>query len=195
VTDYWQIEQALRADFVGGVEKVCQRMGVDPRALAGAMARKYGGDSGNPGQHAAQSSVVDPNAIVQQALTAFRAQSEQERINSQIAAFEADPKNKFFANVRSDMATLVNAGKAATLQDAYDAACWLNPDIRTLLIREQSAGASANKAAAVAQSRAASKAVGGAPAPGFNPNAKANDHNLSLEDTINAQIARQLGAA
>jgi hypothetical protein len=72
--------------------------------------------------------------------------NEREQMNSQIAqieAFKRDPKNRFFENVRQDMAKLFQTGKADTLQEAYDAACWLNPDIRAILIEEAEHGTAA----------------------------------------------------
>ena len=74
------------------------------------------------------------------------AKNEREQMNSQIAqieAFKMDPKNRFFENVRQDMAKLFQTGKADTLQEAYDAACWLNPDIRAILIEEAEHGTAA----------------------------------------------------
>jgi hypothetical protein len=212
VDDYYAVEQSLRGDFIGGVEAICQRFGVDPRALSTAMQARYGGaapqqaDHGQQSTQAPQPQAIDRNAIIEAARAAARAEheaaraadlEEQERrdTQTQISAFSSDPKNRFFENVRDDMATLMSAGKAQTLKEAYDAACWLNPETRTILIREQATSANpAKAAAAVNQAKAAAKAVGGAPAPGFKPAAPGHDPNLSLRDTIKAAMSAQRGA-
>src|ERR1700730_3702802 len=41
VNDYVAVEGALRQNFVGGIEFICQRMGIDPRRLVHAMGARY----------------------------------------------------------------------------------------------------------------------------------------------------------
>ena len=195
VADYHQVETGLRQNFLAGVEGICQRFGVDPRALASAMQARYGGQGeaqqGQPQER--QPPQIDPRAIAQQAANEVRAELEAQRLKSEVEAFEANPKNKFYANVRGDMASLINTGKAKTLEQAYEAACWLNPEIRALLIKEQSS-VQASKPNAAVQARAAAKAVGGAPAPGINTG-QAKPKNLSIADSVDAAVNAQLGAA
>jgi hypothetical protein len=209
ITDYDSIEKALKQNFVGGVEYICQRLGVDPRRLAGVMAQRYGVAAQTNGQAAPTTQAVqpqasfDPEALRQQfqqiaraeadaRVQAMKAETERASIDRDIAAFGNDPKNKFFANVRQDMAALVQAGKANTLQEAYEAASWLNPEIRSILIKETNSGG--KEAAAVAsKARNAAKAVGGSPSPGAAPDASAKRNNLSLDDEIRAAVDAQIG--
>jgi len=97
------------------------------------------------------------------------------------------------------MASLLESGFATDLKQAYDAACWANPEIRDLLIKQQSAGNGAaaqvaSKAAAATQARRAAKATTGAPSPGFKEQAKEGTAR-SIRDNIRAAIDQQVGRA
>jgi hypothetical protein len=195
VNDYVAVESELRRDFVGGVEFLCRRLGVQPQALLAAMAQRYlpAGTPGTPGQPQPQPQ-YDPNAIATHAANLIRTEFQTREINSQIDVFAQNPANRFFDNVRQDMSILVQAGKAADLQTAYEAACWLNPDIRAILLEEARTGTNRGATAAAARAQNAAKAVTGAPA-----NSHAGDlpkaRNLSLDDEIRAAIKIQRGNA
>ena len=191
VSDYVQVETALRQDFIGGVEFLCQKMGVAPQAFLSAMLQRYGVS----GEQAHIPQAVDPNAIATHAANMVRTEFQQRDIDSQIEKFAADPKNKYFQNLRMDMAQIVQAGKAANLQEAYEAACWLNPEIRAILISETNGARDGKAANAVSRARNAAKAVGGSPSSGVNPDGVGKRQNLSIEDEIRAAIAAQEGAA
>lgn len=209
ISDYAAIEGALRQNVVGGIEFICQRLGVDPRQLAHAMAGKYipaaAADTGQQGAPVAQQAQhFDPAELTRQfqqiaraeadsRVAAMRAETEAAQIQSQMAEFRADPKNKFFENVRQDMAALVQAGKANTLKEAYEAACWLNPDTRAILINETNGGRNKEAANAVSKARNAAKAIGGSPSPGVNPDAKTRRGDMSLDDEIRAAVDAQMG--
>ena len=209
ITDYASIENALKQNFVGGVEWICQRLGVNPRQLAHVMAARHGVVAAQPpaqGQPAQQQQAptFDPEALMRQfqqiaraeadaRVQAAQAEAERIRIDGQIAEFGANPKNKFFQNLRQDMAALVQAGKANNLQEAYEAAQWLNPETRAILINETNGGKDKEAAAAASKARNAAKAVGGSPAPGVNPDAAKRRTDLSLEDEIRSAVDAQMG--
>lgn len=198
VKDYFEIETALRQDFLGGLERVCARFGVDPRSATQALNIRYGV---NPGigmpdgqQQPSQPAAIDPDALLRQAEQRIEEKLAQRETLSAIQAFANDPKNVYFDNVREDMATLINAGKASNLQEAYEAACWLNPEIRALRLNERSVPAAPAPAAKALQTaKAAAKAVGGAPSPGFKPDAQGMPANSSIRDNIRAAINMQRG--
>lgn len=100
----------------------------------------------------------------------FAHQQSASESQAQIDAFAADPAHMYFANVRGDMAALINAGQATGLKDAYDKAIWAHPEIRPILLREQQAQAVAEQErAAKAKAEAARRASGsiiGSPSPG-----------------------------
>jgi len=62
---------------------------------------------------------------------------QQAQINAEIDAFAADSQNLYFANVKPEMAALMREGRAQSLKEAYDMACWARPDIRTLMLQQQ----------------------------------------------------------
>ena len=66
-------------------------------------------------------------------------QEEQARIQSEIEAFASDPANIYFNDVKSDMAILLESGKAGDMKEAYDMAIWANPQTRSRLLEAQAA--------------------------------------------------------
>jgi cysteinyl-tRNA synthetase len=84
-------------------------------------------------------------------------QQEQARASQELEQF-SQAGNAHFDAVRGDMADLLETGKATSLQDAYEKAVWMNPDIRQSLIEQQRLDAQ-KKAMAEAQSLRAKTAA------------------------------------
>lgn len=61
----------------------------------------------------------------------------QAQVTDSITKFASDPANKWFSDVREDMGRLLEGGIAADLQDAYDKACNMRPDIRAAIAAQQ----------------------------------------------------------
>jgi hypothetical protein len=197
VADYSAVETELRRDPVAGVEFMFRKMGLNPLAVLNAWVKRYMAaqqDGGPQPPPPAQYAAVDPNAIVAQATQAVRSEFQMREIHNDIAQFAANPANWFFANVRMDMSNLVQVGKAANLQEAYEAACWLNPEIRAILLAEMQGGQDKAAVRAAARAQNAAKAVTGAPS-----NSHAGEppkrRDLSIDETIRAAIAAQRGNA
>lgn len=114
------------------------------------------------------------------------AQQETERAQSALSSFTQAERPHFEA-VRNDMADLMQAGKAKTLEEAYDMAVWMRPDIRSTLIEQQRAEVQrkAEEHAHALKAKAASVSVRGSSpsAGGVQPG------NGSLRDIIAAQFA------
>ena len=68
--------------------------------------------------------------------TAQQSQVQAQATDS-ITKFASDPANKWFSDVREDMGRLLEGGIAADLQDAYDKACNMRPDIRAAIAAQQ----------------------------------------------------------
>jgi hypothetical protein len=109
-------------------------------------------------------------------------------IVSQIDAFQNDPANLYFENVRDDMAVLLHNGKASDLKEAYEMACWMRPDIRPFLQTAQAPAAPMQDKAA--QARRAAVSVTGSPGQSRIPKS-----NGSIEDDIRAAFEEVAGAA
>lgn len=185
--NYVGMENKLRQDFPGGIVELCQRQGIHPVALANQILARNGvapseapaGDA-QPGHQTPQ---VDLTPIHQElnALKSYVQQQQTAGVQSEIERFASNPKNTFFENVKADMGRLLNAGYAESLEDAYEKACWANPEIRDLLIKQQSAAPDTSAKAAVAtQARTAAKSITGSPIP----KAGSRGPESSIEDEI-----------
>lgn len=192
---YTGIEQALKQDFLGGIGQICRNMGADPVAVAQAILARAGGA---PQSQAPQQAAPDLSPLLQKIQNLEAAQQQREQAATQAQIIEFASKNRFFDNVKPQMAQFLRSGAYGTLQDAYDAACWATPEIRTILVKEQGGQANpqAQQAAAVAQARQQAKAVGGAPPSGASvKTAPAGNEHASTRDSIRAAIAAQRGRA
>lgn len=119
--------------------------------------------------------------------TQQRAAAEQQYngIVSETEAFGQRPENKHFQAVKLQMADLMTAGQAESLQDAYNKAIWLNPEVRELILSEQ---AELKRKQAADKAAAARKAAGANVATrGTLPSAPAKAvSGTTIEDTIRA---------
>jgi hypothetical protein len=203
VSDYVSVEGELRKDPVSGVEFLFRKMGINPLAVLNQWVKRYvpqsqGDAQPNPNSEPNRQPQIDPNALLAQATSrateAVRTEWQQRQIDSDIAAFKANPANRFFENVRMDMSTLVQAGKAADLQTAYEAACWLHPEIRAILLEEMKGGGT-GAARTAARAQNAAKAVTGAPSSNSHASEPPRRRDLSTEDTVREAIKAQRGAA
>jgi hypothetical protein len=154
-----------------------QKLGVHPMEAVGALLnadRQL--RTGTPEQKAqllgqlAQEYGIDPKQVqppppIDPAVMQLRQQNQQlqrfqqsviEQQNSQamseIERFSKDPANAHFESVKDDMALLLQSGKADSLQDAYDKAVWMRPDIRKSLVEQQRTEAEQKARAARAKS-------------------------------------------
>ena len=117
------------------------------QALASEMLKVYGINLGAAPEH------TTALAQLQSRIDAFErqaAQQQQAKTMKEVEAFFADPAHKHAKTVHSDMQRLLSTGACQTLQEAYDQACWLNPDVRKALLEDQ-AKADAEKARADAE--------------------------------------------
>lgn len=112
---------------------------------------------------------------------------EQMRAQQELSQFATADKPHFEA-LRNEMADLLESGKATTLDDAYEKAAWMHPEVRQTLLEQQRSEAQ-RKAMEMAQAqRARSAAVsvkGSSPASGgVTPQNKG-----SLREILAAQFA------
>jgi hypothetical protein len=193
---YSALESLCRNDPVAGVESLAQMLNWNPQALAHALAVKYGvllQDGHNPGMQQPPQQATMPQGLTREQM---EAEFERRDVATKISAFQEDPKNVYFDDVRPEMARLVNAGLANNLQEAYDKACRLNPEIARLNGHAANDSGQIRKTAAVDRSRAAAKAIGGAPSHGSNAQVeKSHNSNQSIRDSIKEAIAKQRGSA
>ena len=167
------------------------------------VAREYGVDL---------SRVYDPNApqpdprlqTLEQRVAAFERAQEAQRmaeatrqeqaLHAEIQQFRdardaaGTAKHPHFETVRADMAALMAAGRAQSLDDAYDMACWARPDLRSTLLAAEQAKEQAKQQQAAAErarkARAAGSSITGA--PGITAPAAADGAGLSLREQLEA---------
>lgn len=169
----------------------------DPKQGLEFLARSYGVNlntaqpQGQPYQAQPARDSHPEIAALKQQLQVLQSQVQTAQtapIVSQIDAFQNDPANLYFENVRDDMAVLLHNGKALDLKEAYEMACWMRPDIRPFL---QTAQAPANPVQdKAAQARRAAVSVTGSPGQTRVPKS-----NGSIEDDIRAAFEEVAGSA
>lgn len=124
-----------------------------------------------------------------------RAGQVQASIGSAIDSFASDPANGHFDAVRMDMADLLDIaakhGRDLTLKEAYDQACWQNPQVRGILLQQQAASTAQthNQAA----QRARNAAVGVRSTPKIA--APASEANRSRFDDVAAAFDKHSNPA
>lgn len=130
----------------------CGRMGVNLQDLALQYMRHE--EELTPEQKELRAANQRIQALEQQFQNNIT-ESVNKQVADEIAAFERNPANKYFAreDVRKEVGFLIGNGKAATIAEAYDKAIYMFPDIRQEMLREQALTQAANSNAAVEKSK------------------------------------------
>lgn len=123
-----------------------------------------------------------------------RQQQEQtatvERLGQEIETFAADPAHPYFTELADDIAKLFEAGQAATLQEAYEKAVYLNPTTRQKEIDRLTA----EKATSLtADDQARKDKIAKSTAADLNINPKSRNGTVplgSVDDTLSETMAR-----
>lgn len=173
-----------------GVENTLRHGSHDQKAqVLAQIARDYGVDLGGvrplPPMDPQMQALMQQNQQLQQFQQATLQQQQQTALN-EIQTFGANPANVHFEAVKGDMATLLTSGQASSLQDAYDKAVWMRPDIRQTLVQQQRTDA--GKQTAEQQRQARAKSAAGGVKGAANPKATTLNPDASLRDTLNAAL-------
>jgi len=114
---------------------------------------------------------------------------EHSTIDSEIAAFASDPDHEHFGILQQDMALLLQAGKAKTLDDAYEMAMRQNPQTYQIWLAQQQQEWDAQRKAKVQKAKQAGANV---VRPNGRASVQAANPVRTMEEDIEA-TARQLG--
>lgn len=118
VRDYHAVETAIRRDPVSGMKYACQRLGLNPVALAQRILQSQ--------QPQTQQSYQQQQYQAQQNYQAqARYHQEYQHHNTDIEAGRRSLP--FFDNLRPAMVAIAKAGHARTVRQAYDMALKYNP--------------------------------------------------------------------
>lgn len=94
---------------------------------------------------------------------------KEEKTRREIDEFAGE--NEFFADVAEDIVAIRQAasarGSTMSLKEAYDRACWANPEVRKVLAQRQEAASRTVTQAATQRTLAAASSVKTEPAPGI----------------------------
>lgn len=162
------------------VANIVQSYGVDVRDLDRILTFRIQ----RPEVYQAREVMHRANTIIQQNTAGIEQQSAHQA-EVALAAFAADPKHEFLPDVRELMADLIDSGRAKSLEDAYAAAVWANPDTRKILLQREAQSRAKGKNQRATVARRASAAVHGSPSlPG--PAANNGAQNMSLRESIEA---------
>lgn len=175
------------------IAQAVMQFGIDIPALDTALAAKV---TGKPMPQSRQQEFKDPrlDGLLNQIQQNQRAREEELRNAQQaeIDSFTADPKNEFFEDLRHDVADILemyaNRGVRCTLQEAYDRACMMHPEVSKIVTARQQAANSQNlvnqnRSVMDAKRRAAVMPPG---SPNVGPGE--TNGNMSLRDTISAAM-------
>lgn len=174
------------------IAQIVGAYGVDIAALDSALA----GVAPDPAQQGFDPSLVQREVqralspLVQQA-EARRAQMEQRtaaEVQSEIAAFAE--KHEFFADLRMAMADMMDVaeaqGRKLTLEEAYEAAAYLNPEIRRVMLAREQAKSAQSTNATAQRAKAAAVQVKGTGAEVTAPAADTSSVRAAIEAALEA---------
>jgi len=206
-------QSILERNPVDGILQIARSYGYSPQQLVQHVGQMIGQPAPQGAPYAQAQEAPDFNAALSQhlapVLQRFQTLEQQwtqqtqsaeaaqlASAQAEIADFASKPENRYFENVKNEVAAFLQTGQAQTLSEAYDRAVWANPEIRALLQKQSSVDAAkkATEEAArtkSAQARAASGSVTGAPAPGAQAPRAGSSGNLR-SDLLNA--AQEHGA-
>lgn len=109
---------------------------------------------------------------------------ESAKVKSDIDAFASDPAHIHFETVKPLMASILNAGQASGLKEAYDMACMANPQVRSTLEAAKAAELEAKRKQELANKKRAASSITGSPA--IPSNSKVTNPKSSPADDLRA---------
>jgi hypothetical protein len=117
-----------------------------------------------------------------------REQAQQREDDARVQAFLNDPKNEHARTVSKQMSALLMSGQAQDMQDAYEQAIWIHPEVRPKLLEKQEAERrkkESEEAAAARKAAAANVTRRGTPPTPAKPG--------SMDDTIRSTYRKLTG--
>lgn len=170
-------------DPVGYLQRAAQSAGIDLHKLATGQL-----DTTQIQQQTLQAKIAELENRLNQ--TSSREEVQQNQYaQAEIDKFTGRPENKHFDSVREDMILLLNAGKAQTLEDAYDKACRLNPDIFEQIQKEKAK----EKAKQLNDNAQNAKSKAGVKLRTREMSSSSSPSSGSIRDTM-AEVVRELSA-
>lgn len=156
------------------IRNLAQQAGLDLASVQGEAPQA------DPELEALRREIVQLRQNQQQQVQSAQS-AEQQTLHAQIEAFKAQPGHEHFEKVQKHMASLLMSGAAQSLNDAYDTACWANPEVRASLMAQRDAQAAEKRKKEAEDAKRAAVSVPGAPAAPGGQNLGDMDLRQSLE--------------
>jgi hypothetical protein len=195
VSNMMQVAATLRtghpAQRAALIADIVQQFGVDINLLDQQLTSRVSGTAApqDPMSHVhslLQNELAPVKQFMQELQQRKAAQAEEMHtgVLSEIEQFEADPKNEFFADVRDDVADLLEGaakhGIQMSLQTAYNRAIMRHPQIGQLVEQRTRAQAVSEATAAARRAQEASASLSSTAAP--------NDTSEPMGDDIRSTL-------
>lgn len=141
------LQQGNEVERARTVAALINQFKVNPAQVADFLK----GNQAKPSQESQFEDAINQRlAPIQQQLARYQQRDQQmqrqgqKQLADEVAQFAQNPSNDFYNDVREHMADIMDVaasqGRQMGLQEAYDAACWQNPEIRKVLQARQSQG-------------------------------------------------------
>lgn len=182
------LNAAFQRDPAGTLRQMMQAARIDPRTLAAQTPPTTVPPVVAPTPAAASLTPAQIEAQIQSTIAKREA-------STTIAQFEADPKHPHAKEpaVKRNMALALQAGTATNLEEAYQAAVFMDPRLREQVLKERTAAAP-NPAQKVAAARSAAVSLRGS-APNGAASTGPTNFTGSAEDAVRQAIAQLSGRA
>lgn len=177
-----QIESMMKQNPIAALQHICESSNVDFRGLIAHLS----GQPVDQQQSQSDQTIRELRGQVsrlEQGLTSFKTDIESREASQVINTFKADKPR--FDELKADMGFFMNAGRAQTLQEAYELAERLNPASAPAAVP---AASSAPTVDPQAQTLRASRSISGSPTPGSNPDARAP--STSIKESLRRAMAQ-----
>jgi hypothetical protein len=190
-----QLRYSAMPQKVGMLLQIANSYGVDLQTLANGIQAQAGEQvwqQQNPVDPRVQQLQQQVNQLTQHLTTTQQQtqKAEHSAIDSEIAAFAADPDHEHFGILQNDMAVLLQNGLAKDLETAYEMAMRQNPQTYQIWLAQQQQEWDAQRKAKVAKAKQAA-------ANNVRPNGRASigqpsNANETMEQTLE-RVAREQG--
>lgn len=179
ITRFLNADQFLQRDPVNAIKWLADSYGVDLQNMTA---------SPRPQPDPLSTQLYQTVQTLEQRWAAHEAQQAR----AQIEAFKGS--HEHFEDVREQMGRLMESGQAASLDEAYDKAVWLNPSVREKLIAAQTAQASQTRKTQdqVNKAKRGAISVNGSPVGQAPPSQKREFD--TVEEATRAAWAQHMGA-
>lgn len=164
-------------DVIGNYLYYGQQLSRDPQGTIKALAKEYGVDlnqavEDEPYIDDVTRRVMEQNEQLQRQFHDWQTQQQQAQVsqvveNARAFEFETDAEGNLLhphvEKVADHMISLLRSGQAQDFKSAYETACWMNPEVREVLLKEQG---QSKKLQQTEQAQKAKAAVKAQPRPG-----------------------------